>query len=395
MKKVAVLGGGPAGSFAAERLARAGIETVILDEKLAWEKPCGGGITFKAYNEYPFLKENDTPKKVVTDTFLSEPKAGAAKLGLTQPLLVYSRYDLNKMLLDRAASAGAQVEKTRVLGMDRKENGWTIRTRNGSFDTDFCVVAMGARNPLRAVGTQYTAADTMFALGYYVESLQDHIDIQFLPRLEGYIWVFPRCGHLSVGICGKGEPAQKLRIRLEAYMDQKGLSYKNGSFYGHVLPALERKAWRNNRVAGDGWMAVGDAGGLVDPITGEGLYYAMRSGDLASQVLLNEQNAPSQHAAAYCDLLRDDFAADLEYGAGLAKRLFLGRMLFSTVPARMIQFIRKSPRFCDLMQDLFAGTQPYLGLKSRLIKNLNGNVPEFVMNFLLHKLVTTGSVSEA
>ena len=395
MKKVAVLGGGPAGSFAAERLARAGLETVILDEKLAWEKPCGGGITFKAYNEYPFLKENDTPKKVVTDTFLSEPKAGAAKLGLTQPLLVYSRYDLNKMLLDRAASAGAQVEKTRVLGMDRKENGWTIRTRNGSFDTDFCVVAMGARNPLRAVGTQYTAADTMFALGYYVESLQDHIDIQFLPRLEGYIWVFPRCGHLSVGICGKGEPAQKLRIRLEAYMDQKGLSYKNGSFYGHVLPALERKAWRNNRVAGDGWMAVGDAGGLVDPITGEGLYYAMRSGDLASQVLLNEQNAPSQHAAAYCDLLRDDFAADLEYGAGLAKRLFLGRMLFSTVPARMIQFIRKSPRFCDLMQDLFAGTQPYLGLKSRLIKNLNGNVPEFVMNFLLHKLVTTGSVSEA
>ncbi len=395
MKKVAVLGGGPAGSFAAERLARAGLETVILDEKLAWEKPCGGGITFKAYNEYPFLKENDTPKKVVTDTFLSAPEAGAAKLGLTQPLLVYSRYDLNKMLLDRAAHAGAQVEKTRVLGMDRKENGWSIRTRNGSFDTDFCVVATGARNPLRAVGTQYTAADTMFALGYYVESLQDHIDIQFLPRLEGYIWVFPRCGHLSVGICGKGEPARKLRIRLEAYMDQKGLSYKNATFYGHVLPALERTSWRNNRVAGDGWMAVGDAGGLVDPITGEGLYYAMRSGDLASQVLLNEQNAPSQRAAAYCDVLRDDFAADLEFGAGLAKRLFLGRMLFSTVPARMIQFIRKSPRFCDLMQDLFAGTQPYLGLKSRLIKNLNGNVPEFVMNFLLHKLVTTGSVSEA
>ena len=82
MKKVAVLGGGPAGSFAAERLARAGLETVILDEKLAWEKPCGGGITFKAYNEYPFLKENDIPKKVVTDTFLSEPEAGAAKPGV-------------------------------------------------------------------------------------------------------------------------------------------------------------------------------------------------------------------------------------------------------------------------------------------------------------------------
>ena len=48
----------------------------------------------------------------------------------------------------------------------------------------------------------------MTALGYYVPGAQDRIDIQFLPKLEGYIWVFPRCGHLSVGICGKGEPAK-------------------------------------------------------------------------------------------------------------------------------------------------------------------------------------------
>ena len=47
----------------------------------------------------------------------------------------------------------------------------------------------------------------MYALGYCVPSDQEHIDIQFLPNLEGYIWVFPRAGHLSVGICGKGESA--------------------------------------------------------------------------------------------------------------------------------------------------------------------------------------------
>ena len=51
MKTVAVLGGGPAGSSAAERLARAGLRTIIIDEKLAWEKPCGGGITYKAYSQ--------------------------------------------------------------------------------------------------------------------------------------------------------------------------------------------------------------------------------------------------------------------------------------------------------------------------------------------------------
>src|ERR1700737_129555 len=80
MKKVAVLGGGPGGSFAAERLARAGLDTIIIDEKLAWEKPCGGGLTYKAYNEYPFLIQNDTPKKFVSETTLSAPRAGAVKL---------------------------------------------------------------------------------------------------------------------------------------------------------------------------------------------------------------------------------------------------------------------------------------------------------------------------
>ena len=387
MKRVAVLGGGPAGAFAAERLASAGLDTVVLDEKLAWEKPCGGGLTYKAYCQYPFLLENDVPKKIVTDTYLAAPRAGAVKMGLSRPLLIYSRLDLNRMLLDRAEQAGAQLEKTRVLAIQRSGAGWLLKTQHGSMEADFCIVATGARNALRNVGTEWTAADTMYALGYYVPNRQDHIDIQFLSHLEGYIWVFPRCGHLSVGICGKGESAQSLRARLERYMDEKGIPYKGASFYGHMLPSLEGMGWRKNRVAGDGWLAVGDAGGLVDPITGEGLYYAMRSGDLASQVLLNESQSFAEKAQAYCSLLRRDFAADLEFGAALAKRVFLGRFLCGTVPARMVGFIRRSPCFRTLIEDLFAGTQPYLGLKSRLFKNLNGTLREVVMNFFLHKLI--------
>jgi flavin-dependent dehydrogenase len=387
MKRVAVLGGGPAGAFAAERLASAGLETRIFDEKLAWEKPCGGGLTYKAYRDYPFLIENDTPKKLITDTFLAAPKAGAVKMALSRPLVIYSRLDLNRMLLDRAGQAGAQLEKTRVLEIDRTSRGWLLKTQHGSLETDFCIVATGARNPLRNVGTQWTPADTMYALGYYVPSQQDHIDIQFLSNLEGYIWVFPRCGHLSVGICGKGEPAHALRARLERYMEEKGIAYKGAAFYGHMLPSLETSGWRKNRVAGDGWLAVGDAAGLVDPITGEGLYYAMRSGDLASQVALNESQSLAEKAQAYRNLLRRDFAADLEFGASIARRVFLGQFLFSSVPARMVGFVRRSPRFRSLIEDLFAGTQPYLDLKSRLLRNLNGTLQEVIMNFFLQKLI--------
>lgn len=387
MKTVAVLGGGPAGTFAAERLARAGLKTILFDEKLAWEKPCGGGITYKAYRSYPFLFDNATPKRLVTETYLAAPGVGRARMDLTHPLVIYSRYDLNGMLLDRAERAGAQLEKTRVTAMERSHGRWTLRTKHGAAKADFAIIATGARNPLRHVGTEWRAGDTMIALGYYVPTQQTHIDIQFLSGLEGYIWVFPRCGHLSVGICGKGQPAQVLRARLEAYMNEQSISRVGAQFYSHVLPSLEVAGWRKNRVAGEGWLAVGDAAGLVDPITGEGLYYAMRSGDLAGSVILGDS---AEKERAYRMELMKDFVLDLEFGAMLAKRVFLGKFLFSTVPARMIQFMRRSPKFQALMQDLFAGTQPYIDLKHRLLENLHGTIQEVLMSFFLRRILPAG-----
>ncbi len=169
-------------------------------------------------------------------------------------------------------------------------------------------------------------------------------------------------------------------------MDEKGISRQDAKFYGHMLPALESRGWRNNRLAGDGWVAVGDAGGLVDPITGEGLYYAVRSGDLASQVLLSEQ-AADRHAEHYRQLISRDFGLDLTYGAGLAKRLFCDAVCFGAVPSRMIDFMKRSPRFCEIVQDLFAGTQPYLELKNRLLRNVNSTLHEILMSFLFRKLI--------
>ncbi len=383
MKRVAVLGGGPAGAFAAERLAAAGLDTVLLDEKLAWEKPCGGGLTYKAYRRYPFLLNNDIPKRFVTHTTLSAHGAGVARLALREPLVIYSRLDLNRMLLERAERAGARIEKVRVLEVAPDDNVWQVRTAAGTIQADFCILATGARNSLRNLGTEWTRDDTMIALGYYVEAEQEHIDIQFLPHLEGYIWIFPRCGHLSVGICGKGVPAQVLRARLESFMRDRAISWKGARFYSHLLPSLGASGWSNNRVAGQGWIAVGDAGGLVDPITGEGLYYAMRSADLASQVVLDDAQAPADKHRAYRALLNRDFAADLAFGSAIARRVYVGRFLFGSVPQRMVQFLRRSPRFNELMQDLFAGTQPYLDLKARLFRNLQGTMLDTFFNFVL------------
>jgi geranylgeranyl reductase family protein len=387
MKSVAILGGGPAGAFAAEQLASAGLAVMLFDEKLAWEKPCGGGLTYKAYSQYPFLVDNATPKRFITETVLGGPRGGQASLRMSEPLVIYSRFDLNRMLLERAERAGASIEKARVMEMSRYGSHWQLHTSGGIAEADFCIVATGARNPLRGVGTELRPQDTMSALGYYVPGDQERIDIQFLPHLQGYIWVFPRCGHLSVGICGKHEAASSLRKRLEGYMSERGIRWKGAAFYSHLLPSLDTSAWRKNRVSGEGWMAVGDAAGLVDPITGEGLYYAIRSADLAARALLSEVGELADKVTHYRKLLRRDFTADLEFGSRLAKRVFIGRFLFGSVPQRMVQFARRSPRFSAILQDLFAGKQPYLGLKRRLLQNLHGSLYEIAMSLGFTRVV--------
>lgn len=383
--KVAVLGGGPSGAFAAAELASHGIQTVLIDEKLAWEKPCGGGLTYKAYSQYPFLAENPTPKKQIRQTVLSAPKSKPVHLLLDHPILIYSRYDLNSMLLDRAQRAGAQLEKTRVLSIRRAGPQWKLETRHGIMDADYCVVSTGARNPLRNVGTELAPPDAMTALGYFIPGHRDRIDVQFFPGFEGYIWVFPRCGHLSVGICGRHQSASTMRARLERYMEEQGLPKEGATYYGHLLPSLAASSWQRNRISGDGWIATGDAAGLVDPITGEGLYYAVRSADLAAKAILSE--SLDLAGAAYRKLLHRDFVTDLEFGSRLANRVFTGKFLGGSVTDRMIQFTRLSPKFRDLMQDLFAGTQPYTDLKRRLIRNLNGTLLEIVWNLGLRRVI--------
>ena len=99
----------------------------------------------------------------------------------------------------------------------------------------------------------------------------------------------------------------------------------------------------------------------------------------------------AERVSNYRNLLRHDFMADLELGSRLAKRVFLGRFLLGSVPARMVQFTRRSPRFAAVMQDLFAGRQPYRGLKRRLLQNLNGSLYELGMSLGFYRIVPGGA----
>jgi flavin-dependent dehydrogenase len=120
----------------------------------------------------------------------------------------------------------------------------------------------------------------------------------------------------------------------------------------------------------------GDAAACVDPITGEGLYYALRSGDLLAQALIERQ------PQAYPERLRSAFSADLEFAANIARKIFRGNFLGGAITTRMVQLLNYSPAFRDLIRDVFSGSQDYRSLKRRLWNQLGITFVEFTRSLL-------------
>jgi flavin-dependent dehydrogenase len=378
-KPIAIVGGGPAGAMAAAILARAGRAVVVFDEKLAWEKPCGGGITHKALAEWPFLCDAPVERNWVNDCELISPSGRRVCFHLSQPIAIFSRCVLNGLVLQKAEEAGAEIIRDHVLGLERAARHWQVLTKTGCREAAYVVIAAGARNRFRAQFSRpFAGDDLMITAGYYIPGQSQLMQIQFLAGLHGYLWIFPRANHFSTGICGKvnGQSAAELRRLLEKWLEQSGLEFANARFFSHVLPSLRAATLRDTPVSGDGWALIGDAAGFVDPITGEGLYYAMRSAELLSQALLAEQ------PESYPELLRGDFLPELQIAARVADRFYSGRWMGQTVIERMVQFTRHSPSFRDLMCDLFAGTQGYLDLRRRLYRSLPAMLAESLASAL-------------
>ena len=378
MRDIAVVGGGPAGAMCGERLARSGFHVTLYDEHLAWEKPCGGGLTHKAIRAYPFLLNGPYPKKQIRTVELISSKGHRATLALDEPIVIYSRAVLNGLLLERARAAGCRVIQSRVNQLDTTPQGATLTIGETRVEADFAVVAAGARNSLLPDTRPLARNDLEMTLGYFVPAQAEGICVKFLHRFEGYLWSFPRCDHLSVGICGSmaRHTSHELRRYLHSFMEGENISRESARFYSHVLPSPQKQTLSSRRVVGRTWALVGDAAAWVDPITGEGLYYALRSGELLAESLIsgNPEEYPSR--------IRKAFSADLEFATRIARRFYRGRFLGGAVATRMIQFIEHSPTFRALMADVFAGSQDYCSLKRRLWAQCGTTLTEVVGSLL-------------
>ncbi|MGO9273682.1 MAG: FAD-dependent oxidoreductase [Terriglobia bacterium] len=390
MKTIAIIGGGPAGATVAERLARGGggpgaarVRVLVFEERLGWEKPCGGGLPPKALRRYPFLAEATDAHTAIRDAELVAANGASVRLRLREPLAIYSRAVLNGLLLRRAEEAGAEIVQDRIVSFERADtragstvHGWRLEGREGSYTADFVIMAAGARSRLRGlVAEQFSARDFMLTFGYYVPGRDALLRVQFFEDFEGYAWSFPRSDHLSLGICGKVRESNmpELRRRLHDFAHWFGYAYEGAPVFSHLLPALTTASWGDLRLAGDGWALAGDAAGLVDPVTGEGIYFAMRSGELLAEALL--AGAPE----TYAERVWRDFGRRLALGSRLAHLFYHDDFLGAPSTTRLVQFAARSRSFMELLRDLMDGSQSYAGLAGRLYKNLGGSLLELVL----------------
>jgi flavin-dependent dehydrogenase len=378
MADIAIVGGGPSGAMCGEQLARAGHTVDIFDEHLAWEKPCGGGLTHKAIQCFPFLLDNPYPKKLVHSVELISSNDQRATLEMSHPIVVYSRTVLNGMLLKRAAEAGCAVRRSHVISVDTAAPKPRYCVDGEWKTADFLVLAAGARNQLLPETRPLQRDELEMTQGYFVPQTADAITVKFLRNFEGYIWSFPRCDHLSVGICGSmvSHTSAELRTHLHQFVENQNISTEGAVFYSHVLPSPQERTLSERTVVGKNWALIGDAAAWVDPLTGEGLFYAMRSGELLGRALA--EGCPEKYPAR----VKAAFSAELEFAARIVRRFYRGSFLGTAVTTHMVQFLRRSPVFRQLMGDLFSGTQDYTSLKRRLWGHLGITLSDFVASVL-------------
>ena len=287
---VGIIGAGPAGARAAERLAALGADVIVFDRRVPWEKPCGGGITASAFDNVPDLAGIVTRAQRI-DAVRLETATTMLIVPLERPIYVLSRADLAKWQLDRAVAAGAVLERRNVRAIKRMPRSWQLDLDNG--DQAFVALLVGADGAASRVRSAVAPnldielEPTRVAYVPGEGTTPEQLGLRFFPHVQGYAWDFPRPEHRSIGVGIAAGTWSRPRMddEVDRYCTDLG-AHGHARFErsGAVIATAQRRLGRRyTHLGGDDYALLGDAAGFADPATGEGIQNAFRSADFLAE----------------------------------------------------------------------------------------------------------------
>jgi len=314
---VTVVGAGPAGAMTAYYLALRGLRVHLIEKRtFPRDKPCGGGLTGRARRQIPF-----DLAAVVEDAGRSIRLTFGRRLLLEQrsaspPILLVRRDRFDALLVEEAVRAGAVFqEDTAFQHLSGPPGNLEIATTRRPLRSRVIVGADGAQSRVRTALGCCPQVRSMVALEARVQPDQflssvrcrGRIDFDYSASGAGYGWVFPKKDHLSVGVFSSRSHPGAMKKRFFEYLRSKGL--QNGEIAGLRGGRIPWSTGRHFRPCDDRGLLVGDAAGLCDPITGEGIYAAALQARLAAEAIC-ERFAGKTELCAYNRAVQSAFAAD-------------------------------------------------------------------------------------
>jgi geranylgeranyl reductase family protein len=359
---VIVVGGGPAGSTVGYELSKAGVKTLIIDKaKFPRYKTCGGIVDVKAVNSLDFDISpvvEDVISRVLISHKLGQPFAKDCNTPITYNV---SRERFDHFLLQKAIETGCDVvQGDGVKSVEMDDDQVVAVTKEGrKFSAQILVGADGANSVVaRSVGLLQNA---YIGIGLEWEVEVDPQDLEQWRGValldlgtidSGYAWIFPKLDHLSLGAGGAQEHSKAVRAYYQSFIDAWKPTFKKYVTIrekGHRLPVRRQ----GEPIVKDRVLLVGDAAGLIDPLSGEGIYYAINSGKLAARALKAHFDDPHKASLSnYQNLIDTEIMAEIQRAKAFMH-------LFYFYPKPFLSGLKRSNRLWQATCDLLTGEKKY------------------------------------
>ena len=366
---VVIVGAGPAGATLAYELAQANTRVLLLEKDgLPRYKACAGGINVRAANLLGF-DIAPVVERVVSGARLSY-RFDYTLTRLYHQSITYmvKRDRFDHLLAERAQDAGAELaDNQKVVRLETQGGKTKVCTRSDTFLTGVVVGADGANSIVaRELGLD---KDFYYGLGLeaevgvspeYLSRWDDLMGLDLGTIPGGYGWLFPKSDHVSIGVAGQVRFASRLKPYLNQLLDSYGLAE---SQVKHLRGALMPVRKRGTPITGERGLLIGDAAGLIDAVTGEGIYYAIRSAQLAAAAITESLGGELSHLADY------EKAVDVELMPELGVTRALERLftwLGTGTPRLFFKLVVERERVWRALCRIIRGEKSYVGVKQKL-----------------------------